>query len=182
VTTWDAARIRDLGVGVIAEDRHREAILLERPLTENFLLGLHRSPRFRARGLIRERALGDATRRAMDEYDVRPRAPATAAGRLSGGNQQKLVIAREFSREPKFLVAAQPTRGVDVGAIEFIHRRIIKARQEGAGVLLVSSELDEILALSDRVLVMYEGKFVAEYARGQCDERQLGLRMGGVTT
>jgi simple sugar transport system ATP-binding protein len=182
VTAWDTARIRDLGVGMIAEDRHREAILLDRPLTENFLLGLHRLPRFSRRGLIRHRELKEATRRAMDEYDVRPRRPSALAGRLSGGNQQKLVIAREFAREPKFLVAAQPTRGVDVGAIEFIHGRIVRARQGGAGVLLVSSELDEILALSDRILVMYEGRIVAEFARGQCDERQLGLRMGGVTT
>jgi simple sugar transport system ATP-binding protein len=101
------------------------------------------------------------------------------AGKLSGGNQQKLIVAREFQRQPRMLIAAQPTRGVDVGAIEFIHQRIVRARDDGAGVLLVSSELDEILTLSDRILVMYEGRIVAEYSRGQATERELGLKMGG---
>lgn len=94
------------------------------------------------------------------------------AGNLSGGNQQKLIVAREFERKPGALIAAQPTRGVDVGAIEFIHRRIVRARDEGAGVLLVSSELDEILALSDRMLVMSEGRLVAEFGRGRVSEQE----------
>src|SRR4029077_10777150 len=98
---------------------------------------------------------------------------------LSGGNQQKLILAREFQREPRVLIAAQPTRGVDVGAIEFIHRRLVQARDAGAGVLLVSSELDEILALSDRLLVMYEGRIVGEFRRGAVTEKELGLKMGG---
>jgi simple sugar transport system ATP-binding protein len=101
------------------------------------------------------------------------------AGKLSGGNQQKLIVAREFQRQPRALIAAQPTRGVDVGAIEFIHTRIVRARDEGAGVLLVSSELDEILTLSDRILVMFEGRIVAEFRRGEVTERELGLKMGG---
>jgi len=110
---------------------------------------------------------------------VRPPELALPAGRLSGGNQQKLIVAREFQRQPRVLIAAQPTRGVDVGAIEFIHSRIVRARDEGAGVLLISAELDEILALSDRILVMFEGRIVAEFARGQVTERELGLKMGG---
>ena len=101
------------------------------------------------------------------------------ADTLSGGNQQKLIIAREFECEPKLLIAAQPTRGVDVGAIEFIHRRILEAREKGAGVLLVSSELDEILALADRILVMYAGRIVAQFNRGEASEQVLGLSMGG---
>jgi len=104
---------------------------------------------------------------------------ALCAGNLSGGNQQKLIVAREFQRRPRLLIAAQPTRGVDVGAIEFIHHRIIQARTERAGVLLVSSELDEVLALSDRILGMYEGQVVAEFARGHVSEKELGLKMGG---
>ena len=104
---------------------------------------------------------------------------AIPAGKLSGGNQQKLIVAREFQRAPRLLIAAQPTRGVDVGAIDFIHRRIVRARDEGAGVLLVSSELEEILALADRILVLFEGRIVAEFARGQATESELGLRMGG---
>ncbi len=179
VTAWDAARIRGLGVGVIPEDRHREGLLLERSVSENFLLGLQRSPGFSRGGFLRSRELKDATARALEEHDVRPRNPAIAASRLSGGNQQKLVVAREFERKPSVLIAAQPTRGVDVGAIEAIHRRIVRARDEGAGVLLVSSELDEILALSDRILVMYGGRIAAEFSRGNVSERELGLKMGG---
>src|SRR5207253_8603232 len=110
---------------------------------------------------------------------VRPRNLANLAEQLSGGNQQKLIVAREFERKPEVLIAAQPTRGVDVGAIEFIHQRIVAARDEGAGVLLISSELEEILTLSDRILVMYEGRIAAEFPRGQVSERELGLKMGG---
>jgi ABC-type uncharacterized transport system ATPase subunit len=179
VTRLDAAEIKGLGVGVIPEDRHAEGLLLNRPMTENFMLGLQRTPAFFGRGFVRRAELEAATARAMEEYDVRPRAPELEAGRFSGGNQQKLIIAREFERKPKFLIAAQPTRGVDVGAIEFIHNRILKARTEGAGVLLVSSELDEILALSDRILVMYDGRMVGEFRRGQVTEREIGLLMGG---
>ncbi len=178
-TVCEAQKIRDLGVAVIPEDRHREGLLLERPAGENFLLGLQRSAVFNRAGFLRLRKIASAASRAEEEYDVRPRDLNATAGRLSGGNQQKLVVAREFERQPKVLIAAQPTRGVDVGAIEFIHQRIVRARDEGAGVLLVSSELDEILALSDRILVMYEGRIVAEFQRGQVSERELGLKMGG---
>jgi simple sugar transport system ATP-binding protein len=180
VTKWAAARIRGLGVAVIPEDRLREGIMVEQSVTENFLLGLQRNIRFRQGVLLDSAALETATAKAIQDYDVRPRNPGLPAGKLSGGNQQKLIVAREFEREPKLLMAAQPTRGVDVGAIEFIHQQIIRARDAGAGVLLVSSELDEILALSDRVLVMYEGRITAEFSRGQISERELGLKMGGV--
>ena len=131
------------------------------------------------RGLVCYKKLEEATQDALEEYDIRPRSTQVTAATLSGGNQQKLVIAREFKYSPRFLIAAQPTRGVDVGAIEFIHKRILMARAEGSGVLLVSSELDEILALSDRILVMFEGKIVAEFRRGEVTEKALGLRMGG---
>lgn len=179
VTNCDALKIRDLGVAVIPEDRHREALLLERPVSENFILGLQRSAAFSRAGFLRLKNVAVAATRAIDEYDVRPKTLTSPAGRLSGGNQQKLVVAREFERQPRVLIAAQPTRGVDVGAIEFIHQRIVLARDEGAGVLLVSSELDEILALADRILVMYEGRIAAEFQRGQVSERELGLKMGG---
>ncbi|MCM2324382.1 MAG: ABC transporter ATP-binding protein [Oligoflexia bacterium] len=173
------AAIKALGVGVIPEDRHREGLLLERPVLENFLLGLHQRAPFARRGFVSLKAVRSAAARAIEEYDVRPRSLEVAAGGLSGGNQQKLIIAREFERSPRFMVAAQPTRGVDVGAIEFIHQRILRARAEGAGVLLVSSELDEILALSDRILVMYEGRIVARFNRGEATEQSLGIHMGG---
>ena len=179
VTAWAAAKIRELGVAVLPEDRLHEALLPEQAVAENFLLGLQHRGEFNNLGFLRLEELAAATTRAMEAYDVRPRDLATPAGRLSGGNQQKLVVAREFERNPGMLIAAQPTRGVDVGAIEFIHRRIVRARDDGAGVLLVSFDLDEILTLSDRILVLYEGKLVAEFMRGQVTERELGQKMGG---
>ncbi|HWW01398.1 MAG TPA: ABC transporter ATP-binding protein [Candidatus Acidoferrum sp.] len=179
VSRWPAGRIRELGVAVIPEDRLQEGLLPDRPVSENFLLGLQRSPEFSRAGFLHTDRVRSAAHHAVDDYDVRPRDLTLSAGKLSGGNQQKLIIAREFQRQPSVLFATQPTRGVDVGAIEFIHRRIVRARDEGAGVLLVSSELDEILALSDRILVMYEGRIVAEFRRGEVSERELGLKMGG---
>jgi ABC-type uncharacterized transport system ATPase subunit len=179
VTSWPAAKIRDLGVAVIPEDRQREGLLLARPVSENFLLGLQRSPAFSRAGFLLTTKLQAAAAPAIQEYDVRPRELTIPAGKLSGGNQQKLIVAREFQRRPRLLIAAQPTRGVDVGAIEFIHTRIVHARDDGAGVLLVSFELDEILTLSDRILVMYEGRIVAEFRRGEVSERELGLKMAG---
>jgi ABC-type uncharacterized transport system ATPase subunit len=179
VTNWSAARIRDLGVAVIPEDRQREGLLLERSVRENFLLGLHRSKEFNRGGFLNFKALSASGKRAIEAYEVRPADLNMPTGKLSGGNQQKLIVAREFHREPRVLIAAQPTRGVDVGAIEFIHRRIIQTRDEGAAVLLVSSELDEILELSDRILVMFEGRVAGEFRRGGISERELGLKMGG---
>lgn len=172
-------QIKASGVGVIPDDRHRDGLLLTRPVRENFLLGLQRRSFFNSKGLIAFRKLEEATQKAIDDFDIRPRSTQIHSEFLSGGNQQKLIIAREFRYAPRFLIAAQPTRGVDVGAIEFIHSRILKARSEGTGVLLISSELDEILALSDRILVMYEGKVVAEFSRGEVSETALGLKMGG---
>lgn len=179
VTAYETLRIRDLGVAVIPEDRQQEGLLLQRPVSENFLLGLQRSPAFSRAGFLNSTSLQKTAAQAIEEYDVRPRDLATSAGKLSGGNQQKLIVAREFQRKPRVLIAAQPTRGVDVGAIEFIHNRIVRARDEGAGVLLVSFELDDILTLSDRILVMYEGRIVAEFKRGEVSESELGLKMAG---
>lgn len=174
--------IKNLGIGIIPEDRHSQGLLLNRPISESFLLGLHRKEPFCLAGLIQQGGLNQALLRAADEYDIRPKGRdllCLSAGVLSGGNQQKVIIAREFENRPRLLIASQPTRGVDIGAIEFIHRKIMKACETGMGVLLVSSELDEVLALSDRILVMYRGRFVASFSRGEADERTLGLAMGG---
>ena len=179
VSDWPARRIRELGVAVIPEDRQMEGMLLDSSLTENFLLGRQRDRKFRRGGLLDLKRVEAEAEQAVRDYDVRPPDSGVAAGRLSGGNQQKLIFAREFQKAPQVLVAAQPTRGVDVGAIEFIHQRIVRARDEGAAVLLVSSELEEILALSDRILVMYEGRIAAEFERGKVTESELGLKMGG---
>jgi simple sugar transport system ATP-binding protein len=179
VTNWPAREIRQLGVAVIPEDRHNEGLLMSRPVAENFVLGLHRSAEFSRAGVLDAGNIAAIATRAIEEFDVRPSQLTLPADKLSGGNQQKLIFAREFHRNPKVLLAAQPTRGVDVGAIEFIHQRIIRAREEGTGVLLISAELDEILTLSDRILVMFEGKIVAEFLRGTVDETSLGLKMAG---
>jgi general nucleoside transport system ATP-binding protein len=179
VTAFRPGAIRDLGVALVPEDRLASGLLPERPLVENFLLGYHRAPAFNRFGYLRLGKVRQAAANCLERHDVRPRALDLPAGRLSGGNQQKLVLAREFQRDPQILIAAQPTRGVDVGAIEFIHRRIVQARDHGAGVLLISSDIDEILALSDRILVMYEGRIAAEFSRGSVSERELGLHMGG---
>jgi len=179
VTHWSAKTIRGLGIAVIPEDRHNEGLLLARPIFENFALGLHRSSEFSRAGVLNCRNIATTANHAVEEYDIRPHDLCIPVGKLSGGNQQKLIIAREFHRNPKILIAAQPTRGVDVGAIEFIHQRIVRARDDGTGVLLISAELDEILALSDRILVMFEGKIIAEFLRGKVDETALGLKMSG---
>jgi simple sugar transport system ATP-binding protein len=186
ITRLSDAQVRAQGLAIIPEDRQEEGLLMDRSLRENFILGLQRDPRYSSLGLLRSRPIQDAVTSALEDHDVRPRNPDAHARGLSGGNQQKLVIAREFSRNPKFLIASQPTRGVDVGAIESIHARILKAREEGAAVLLLSSELDEVMALSDRVLVIYEGKIVAEHVRRTgmqpFDEKAIGLGMSGVTS
>lgn len=177
VTDWKTKHILKLGVGVIPEDRHHQGLMLDRSVADNFILGSQSS--YSWYGWMRGRWVRAAVARAMENFDVRPRNPSLPIRGLSGGNQQKVIIAREFERSPKLLIAAQPTRGVDVGAIEFIHGRILKARTEGVGVLLISSELDEVLALSDRILVMYSGRIIAEYRRGEADERRIGASMGG---
>jgi simple sugar transport system ATP-binding protein len=174
-----AREIKDRGVGFVPEDRHHEGLLLGASLTENFVLGLQRGHGFDRRGWIDGTHLRSRVQSVLEEYDVRPRVQELSAGSLSGGNQQKLIIAREFEYAPKLLIAAQPTRGVDIGAIEFIHTRILKARSEGCGVLLISSELDEVLDLSDRILVIYRGKINREFSRLEADSTVLGRYMGG---
>ena len=168
----------DAGVGHIAEDRHRRGLVLEFDLAENLALREYRAPRFSRHGFLKPKAMVAAGRRLIGEFDVRGGDPQTRAGSLSGGNQQKVVIARELDADPQVIIAAQPTRGLDVGAIEFVHRRLVEARDAGRGVLLVSLELEEIRSLSDRVLVIYEGEIVAEMAP-EASEEDFGMAMTG---
>jgi simple sugar transport system ATP-binding protein len=164
------------GVGHIAEDRHRRGLILDFSLAENLALrDYRRKARF---GLISPKWMERQAGPLLEQYDVRGGEPETTAGSLSGGNQQKVVIARELAEEPQVTVAAQPTRGLDVGAIEFVHRRLLEQREAGRAVLLVSLELEEIRSLSDRVLVIYEGRIVAELSPGASDE-ELGVAMLG---
>jgi ABC-type uncharacterized transport system ATPase subunit len=177
VTGMRAAKILRKGVGFVPEDRHEQGLLLDRSVEDNFILGQQSS--YGWYGWLRRRWIRAGISRAITTFDIRPRRVDLKIRGLSGGNQQKVIIAREFEKDPKVLVVAQPTRGVDVGAIEFIHGRILKAREAGVGILLVSSELDEILQLSDRIVVLFSGRVVAEFARGEADEKRIGQVMGG---
>jgi general nucleoside transport system ATP-binding protein len=178
VTGADPSTVLDSGLGHIPEDRQRRGLVLEFSLAENVALHDYDRPPDSRFGWLFPRRL---IRRAIDllkQYDVRGGGPQTRAAALSGGNQQKVVLAREIGREPSVLIAAQPTRGLDVGAIEFVHRRLVEARDAGKAVLLISLELDEILSLSDRILVIYEGRIVAEHGSGASEE-ELGIEMTG---
>jgi simple sugar transport system ATP-binding protein len=171
--------VDEAGVGHIPEDRHVRGLVLDFSLAENLALHDYRhEPDSRFGWLFPGRLLRRAAR-VLPEFDVRGGGPSTPASALSGGNQQKVVLAREIDRDPRVLIAAQPTRGLDVGAIEFVHRRLIAERDEGRGVLLVSLELEEIFALSDRILVMFDGAIVGEFAP-DVSENVLGLAMTGV--
>jgi simple sugar transport system ATP-binding protein len=178
VTGTTAHRILDLGVGHIPEDRQRRGLVLEFSLAENLALHDFDKPPNSRLGWLFPQQILRAARRLLEQFDVRGGRPETRAAALSGGNQQKVVLAREIARSPRVLIAAQPTRGLDVGAIEFIHRRLVEARDNGEAVLLVSLELDEILSLSDRILVVYEGRIAGEFPP-DVGEEELGIAMTG---
>jgi general nucleoside transport system ATP-binding protein len=178
VTGASAGQILDLGLGHIPEDRQRRGLVLDFTLAENVALhDFDKRPNSRFGWLFPKRMVRRA-QGLLRQFDVRGGGAQTRAAALSGGNQQKVVLAREMGRDPKLLIAAQPTRGLDVGAIEFVHRRLVQARDGGEAVLLVSFELDEILSLSDRILVLYEGRIVAEHGPDVTEE-ELGIEMTG---
>jgi simple sugar transport system ATP-binding protein len=172
-------RARQLRVAHVPEDRHRRGLVLPFSAWESSVLGYQDRPRYSLRGWMRRRAVRDDCAAMMERYDVRPRNPLLRSSNFSGGNQQKLVLAREAAPQPQVLLVGQPTRGVDIGAIEFIHGRLRAMRDAGGAVLVVSSELDEILALSDRVIVMNGGRIAGELPIAECSERALGALMGG---
>jgi ABC-type uncharacterized transport system ATPase subunit len=178
MTDAGARECLDLGIGHIPEDRQARGLVLDFTLAENIALHDFRKEPDSKWGWLYPRRLIQRAAGLLKEFDVRGGGPRTLAGSLSGGNQQKVVIAREVSRDPNILVAAQPTRGLDVGAIEFVHRRLVQERDEGRGILLVSFELEEILSLSDRILVIYEGRVVGEYSP-DVSEEELGFAMTG---
>ena len=178
LTNATAKGALDSGIGHIPEDRHRRGLVLPFTLTENLALSSFRRPPNSRGGFLNLRAMLSRARKLLKEFDVRGGTPTTPAFALSGGNQQKVVLAREIDGDPKVLIAAQPTRGLDVGAIEFVHRRLIEQRDAGRAVFLVSLELEEILSLSDRILVIYEGRIVGEFPPTATEE-ELGLAMTG---
>jgi general nucleoside transport system ATP-binding protein len=168
----------DAGLGHIPEDRQRRGLVLDFSLAENIALHDYDHQPASRFGWLYPKRLAEKARVLLQEFDVRGGGPQTLAGGLSGGNQQKVVLAREIDRNPKALIAAQPTRGLDVGAIEFVHRRLVEERDQGRAVLLVSLELEEILSLSDRILVIFEGEIVGEFGPGVSEE-ELGVAMIG---
>jgi simple sugar transport system ATP-binding protein len=171
-------KVLDRGLGHIPEDRQRRGLVLEFTLAENLALHDYDHSPIARFGWLMPRPMIERARRLLKDFDVRGGGPSTRAAALSGGNQQKVVIAREVARDPRVLIAAQPTRGLDVGAIEYVHRRLVEARDQRKAVVLVSLELDEILSLSDRILVIYEGRLVAEYGP-DVSEEELGIAMTG---
>jgi ABC-type uncharacterized transport system ATPase subunit len=178
MTNGSARDCLEWGLGHIPEDRQLRGLVLDFNLAENIALHDFREPPDSKWGWLFPKRIIARAKTLLTEFDVRGGSAQTAAAALSGGNQQKVIIAREVSRDPSILVAAQPTRGLDVGAIEFVHRRLVTEQDEGRAILLVSFELDEILSLSDRILVIYEGQIVAEYGR-DVSEEELGIAMTG---
>jgi ABC-type uncharacterized transport system ATPase subunit len=168
----------EAGVGHIAEDRHARGLVLQFDLAENLSLLEYRNPAMSRWGLLSPRRMAERARKLLTDYDVRGGETETPASSLSGGNQQKVVIARELTADPKVLIAAQPTRGLDVGAIEFVHRRLVEERDKGRAILLVSLELEEVRSLSDRALVIYEGEIVTELPPSASEE-EFGVFMTG---
>ncbi len=167
------------GLAHVPEDRIKRGLVVDMNVKENLILGLHTLPQFSSRLAMHRKAILENARLLITKYDVRPMNPDALARGLSGGNQQKVIIARELSRNAQVIVASQPTRGVDIGGIEFIHRTIVEARDSGKAVLLVSADLNEILSLSDRIAVMYGGRIAKIFPDNKVDESELGLYMTG---
>jgi simple sugar transport system ATP-binding protein len=175
----DPAEMRDLRLAHVPEDRVRQGMVAAFQAAETAILGYQEEAPYCRHYFLDGPAVGAHCAALMERFDVRPRAPGLRSSSFSGGNQQKLVLAREMARQPKVLLVGQPTRGVDIGAIEFIHREVVKSRDQGCAVLVVSVELEEILSLADRILVMFAGRIMGEVPAGRADERTLGLMMAG---
>lgn len=179
ITNWKPRRVTESGLGHIPQDRHKHGLVLDFSIGENMVLQTYYKRPFSRNGILNFPTILEKAKSLIKEFDVRTPSESTPARALSGGNQQKAIIAREIDRSPNLLIAAQPTRGLDVGAIEFIHSKLIEERDNGKGVLLVSFELDEIMNISDRIAVIYEGKIVAVVKPDETTEQELGLLMAG---
>ncbi|AXI41521.1 ABC transporter ATP-binding protein [Sulfitobacter sp. SK011] len=177
----DAKSRRARGIAHVPEDRQREGLIMDFHAWENTAFGYHDDPSYRSGMLMNNNAIREDTAEKMERFDVRPPNPKLEAKNFSGGNQQKIVLAREIERNPDLLLIGQPTRGVDIGAIEFIHQQIVALRDQGKAILLVSVELEEILSLSDRIAVMFDGRIMGMRDPDQTDEKELGLLMAGIT-
>ena len=172
--------LKEKGLAHIPEDRQRMGLVTEFKAHENLIFGYHHQEPYSKSSILQEKEIMSFSKKVMEEYDVRPRSPNLMTSNFSGGNQQKIILSRELNENPKVLLIGQPTRGVDIGAIEFIHQRLIDMRDKGAAILLVSVELEEVLSLSDRIVVMFDGNIVGEKVNKDVTDRDLGLLMAGV--
>jgi len=179
ITKLPPRKVTEMGLGHIPQDRQKMGLVLDFPVSENIVLQTYYKEPNSKYKLLKYEKIDQYAKEIVDEYDVRTPSIHTKTSALSGGNQQKVIIGREVDRSPDFLIAAQPTRGLDVGAIEFIHKKLIEERDNGKAVLLVSFELDEILNVSDRIVVLFDGKIVADVKPSETNEQQLGLLMAG---
>ena len=172
--------LKERGLAHVPEDRQRMGLISDFKAYENLIFGYHHQEPFSKSSLLNEKEIIARSHEAMKEYDVRPRSPNLITSNFSGGNQQKIILSRELNENPKVLLVGQPTRGVDIGAIEFIHQRLIDMRNQGAAILLVSVELEEVLSLSDRIVVMFDGRIVGEKVNQDVTDRDIGLLMAGI--
>ncbi|MCP4690390.1 MAG: ATP-binding cassette domain-containing protein, partial [Desulfobacterales bacterium] len=180
ITNFSPRKIINEGVSHIPEDRHTYGMVDNFPISDNLVLNTYRKPEFSGALFIKRGAVDENARKAVEKFDIKTPDIFASAGSLSGGNQQKMVVAREFSKEVTLLIAAHPTRGLDVGSASFIHEQIVKMRNEGCAVLVISAELDEIFALSDRIAVMYQGRIIDASPAEEVDINTVGMWMAGV--